>query len=157
MSDFYTIKLPVSRKLPQTSPSPIKASSPLALRRHVETLAYYFKREFHFDFPQFEASESPSDSWYVPYDAWLFHEEANDEVRDLEDNPRRVIGAACFRQRIDEDAINWALQWIWFHPYERRRGHLTQSWALFRSRYGQFHVEGPVSDAMAQFLAKQTA
>jgi hypothetical protein len=155
MSNFFTIKLPISRSLPSTSPSLVSGDSPHTIRRCVETLAYYFKREFHFDFPQFEASESPSDSRYVPYEVWLFHEEALDQARDLDDNPRRVIGAACFRQRPHGSAKRWALQWIWFHPYERRRGHLSRSWSLFKSRYRQFHVEGPLSDAMKRFLSKQ--
>jgi hypothetical protein len=151
---YYTIKLPVSRKLPPISPTLVTTESPYSLRRCVETLAYYFKRELHFDFSQFEASESPTDSWYVPYEVWAFHDEAIDEARNLHDEPRRVIGAACFRRRANGHTISWALQWVWFHPYERRRGHLTRCWQLFLRRYGAFDVERPLSDAMMRFLSK---
>lgn len=155
MADLYTIDLPISRRLGSISPRLVRGRSKMTERKYVEKLAYYFKREFHFDFVQYEANES--ESWespsYVPSEVWLFHTAATDHVRDVGDQPRRVIGAACFRREDIPQAL-WALDWIWFHPYERGRGHLTRCWPEWEQRYGRFQVEEPLSQAMIRFLAK---
>ena len=65
-----------------------------------------------------------------------------------------VVGACCFREREWIDAKAWALQWVWLHPYARRQGVLASAWPHFRRRYGDFHVEGPLSPAMKGFLAR---
>lgn len=66
-----------------------------------------------------------------------------------------VFGACCFRNRQREYVKGppYAMQWIWFHPYARRKGHLTSAWPYFRKRFGAFLVETPHSDGMRRFLA----
>ena len=74
--------------------------SPLRLRREVEKLAYYFRREFHYDFVQFGASDNE------PYTAYLF---SRDSV---------WLGACCFRTPYyaDLDSKIETLAWIWARP-----------------------------------------
>jgi hypothetical protein len=117
--------------------------SPVRYRRAVETIACYFRREFRYDFVQYRAAESNGrDRAYM----WT--------GRGCEEEI--AIGACCFRWRKWKDhAPGWALAWIWFHPYERGQGHLSKAWPYFQARFGDFHVEPPLSPAMAAFLAKQ--
>jgi hypothetical protein len=89
--------------------------SPILLRKEVEHFAYYFRREFHYDFVQFAARDNTG------YTAYLFTNEARM-------HPRVWIGACCFRIRNDK-TIGFpiqALQWMWIHPYYRSRGILTK-------------------------------
>jgi hypothetical protein len=51
--------------------------------------------------------------------------------------------------------LPWALQWIWFHPYERRKGHLRNAWPYFLDRFGTFQVEPPLSPAMDKLLVEE--
>jgi hypothetical protein len=122
----------------------------VGIRLHgaLERIAYYFRREFHYDFVQF--SSHPGEIAEGGYVGFLWR--GNRHSRDM----RSVLtGGCCFRWREYSDApAGWALQWIWFHPYERRRGNLTQAWPYFQSRFGDFHVEGPFSPAMVAFLRK---
>ncbi len=46
------------------------------------------------------------------------------------------------------------MQWVWLHPYMRRKGCLTRAWPIFAERFGQFDCEPPLSDAMQTFLEK---
>ena len=157
-ADRYTIRLPVLRTLGAESPTLVLPSSPSSWRRGTEALAYFFKREFGYDFPQFEAADGPADPDHVPYEAWLFHETAWDHIREVGEDPRRVLGAACFRRREYARApARWTLDWAWFHAYERRRGHLSTSWVMLRERYGLFPAEPPLSDAMRAFLQKHSS
>lgn len=48
----------------------------------------------------------------------------------------------------------WALHWIWFAPKHRRKGLLHAQWADSLQRYGSFHIERPVSEAMQSFVHK---
>lgn len=67
----------------------------------------------------------------------------------------RTVGACCFRWREWVDAPHgWALQWILLHPYFRHQGILSNAWSLFTQRFGSFHVEEPLSEAMHNFLFK---
>jgi hypothetical protein len=98
-------------------------------------------------FIQFEVTDPDE------YEAFLWH-----EPHDVDDKGRSgVIGACCFKRRRRHDLPSpiWAMQWIWFHPYRRRRGLLKRTWPYFRHRYGRFFVEGPHSHGMMEFL-KQT-
>jgi hypothetical protein len=61
------------------------------------------------------------------------------------------VGACCFRLR---EEVGMALQWVWLHPYFRRQGLLSEEWPEFVREFGDFAVEGPVSEAMRAFLAK---
>ncbi len=122
-------------------------TSPLPLKREVEKFAYYFRREFHYDFVQYEASESG------PYTAYLFG------------SPEQTVwvGACCFRSRHfgdprtpDIDIECEGLQWAWLHPYFRGRGILKKNWGTLRNRHGDFCSEPPLSPAMREFLLKHS-
>lgn len=60
MADIYALTLPVITHpwLDCESPLRLPPDSPKILLRSVGKLAYYFKREMHFDFVQFEANEA---------------------------------------------------------------------------------------------------
>jgi hypothetical protein len=92
---------------------PLKSQQPSG-HRPVERFAYYFKREFRYDFRQFEA-EDPEE-----YRAWLF---ASNRL-----SPEwRAVGAACFRQREyegDEKAC-WHYNGFGFIPISEARAALT--------------------------------
>lgn len=157
MRDYYTIRPPVSRQLGPTSPVLVRNDSRPALHRYTETLAYYFKKELHFDAAAFKAAEATQDH---SFEAWLFHKQADDQVTDDDyENgvmrmPRRVVGAACFRQFEASLPDQWTLEWVWFHPYVRGRVGLTECWLEWERRYGQFVIEEPLSKAMIGFLTK---
>lgn len=122
----------------------ITKRTPLAAREAVEILAYYFRREFQYDFPPYEAREggdcrdrifllTQDDGWETKY----------------------AIGAIGFRWRKDRLAPEQlALVWVWIHPFLRRQGIFTACWNIFRKLYGDFSVESPLSPAMKSFLEK---
>lgn len=118
----------------------VNFSSPKWLHTEMYRRALAFKREFHYDFVQWDAVNPRSD---VTGQGFLFV-----------DKEKRIIGACAFRLREDGGKSWWGLQWIWFAPVRRRAGSLSRRWPLFRDRFGRFHVEGPVSDAMQAFLIK---
>lgn len=158
MVDMYALTLPVLAHpwLDGDSPVRLLPGSPKILLRSVEKLAYYFKREMHFDFVQFEAAETEASRDFVPYEAYAFFEPAYDRVEEAKPTPHRVFGACCFRLRGWSDhAPAWSLDWVWMHPYFRHRGHLTRAWTIFEHRYGEnFHVARPFSLAMNSFMEK---
>jgi hypothetical protein len=123
----------------------VSSVSPHRLRYPVEVMATYFRREFHYDFVQYDRNwrdDNPGDRAYIwTENDWL----VNDRVP--------VIGAVSFRQRTS----HYALQWIWIHPFQRNRCRLTMAWSYFLDRFGDFKVEGPLSHAMEGFLKKEEA
>jgi hypothetical protein len=119
----------------------------------VERLGIYMKREECYDTPVYDAEEEAlhraGDVAYL----WTSYQHAG-WGKDQPLLP--AIGACCFRWRKWADAPpGWALAWVWFHPYERRRGHLTRAWPYFRARFGDFIAEPPLSPAMQAFMLKQ--
>ena len=116
---------------------PVSPNSPIMLRKQVQEFAFYFQREFDYDFVQYLAKEKTS------YSAYLI---ANQDFY----RPRMWVGACCFRERSSGNA----LQWIWIHPFWRNRGILKASWPALREHHGNFAVEGPLSPAMESFLLK---
>jgi hypothetical protein len=124
--------------------TPVHPRSSKNLRLAVETAAYFFKREFGFDFAQYTADEDtgPKDRIFA-----MVHIRA--------DGKDGVFGVISFRWREwKDDPPAYALQWVWFHPWERRQGHLSKFWPQFREKLGNFIVEGPLSEAMYAFLKK---
>jgi hypothetical protein len=115
-----------------------------AAARHVERFAHYFRREFGYDFVQFEAHEDVR---------WTARPQNDDPHPYLIAYRNRLVGAACFRWRVYTNvAPTWWLAWIWLHPYARRRGVLTQAWPIFTADHPGFFVEPPLSTAMEGFL-----
>lgn len=119
--------------------------SPLSHRRAVETMAVYFRREFRYDFVQYIATEELDDEETLAF-FWA----------DGHFGGYSVIGGCCFRWREWENCDSWwAMQWIWLHPYFRRRGYLSRSWDLFTAMFAPFGVEPPLSESMSRFLSKR--
>jgi hypothetical protein len=66
-----------------------------------------------------------------------------------------IVGACAFRWREYRDYPScWAMQWVWIAPKVRRRGILSRRWGAFRTRFGKFVLEPPLSKAMQAFAAK---
>lgn len=121
------------------------SKSPLPLRNAVETCAIYFRREFGYDFVQYSATPFDKDDICARAFLWV-------ERHHFDWQP--TVGACCFRWREYTNAPHaWALQWIWMHPYARGRGLLGAAWPAFRQRFGDFIIEGPLSEAMWGFVA----
>jgi len=113
-----------------------------ALWKHNEMYirALAFKREFGYDFIQWDKYGC---------------EDHNTQGHLLIGERGEIVGACAFRNRQQKDnSFKWCLEWVWICPSERGKGHLTNRWSMLRERYGDFHVEPPVSDAMKGFLNK---
>lgn len=111
--------------------------SPLNLRRAAQELATYFQRQFSYDFLQFNANR-PEGSV-----VFLWSVEAGR-------TERLAFGAVHFVRH----QTGWTMNWAWFHPYLRRKGHLTSVWPYFRERFGRFALEPLLSRDMKEFLAR---
>jgi hypothetical protein len=132
----------------------VTPASPKILRESVECIAYYFERELECTVGVPYCSLEKADDQHRAY-LWTDGGSLPGEAI--------VIGACCFRWRQWTDApagfdlAGYALQWIWFHPYERRKGHLERAWPYFEGRFGRVIAEGPFSPAMEAFLRKHRA
>ena len=123
----------------------ITARSPIGTKHAMESLAYYHRREFGFDFPCYTAGDLEGE----------FSRDHHFLIRTDSYDPH-AVGAIGFRWRKWKDhPEGYALAWVWFHPYYRRQGILSALWPWFREHFGDFKVERPLSDAMNSFLAKQ--
>lgn len=124
-----------------------------SLKQHrdaVYKMAQYFRRELHYDFVQYGPEETESELSLVAF-LWLAP-----DVRHLSNDFRvPAVGATCFRWREWQNhPAGWAMDWIWMHPYFRRRGLLSASWLNFRDEFGDFVCEQPISASMKHFLEK---
>ena len=157
LKGYYSLDPPVSTDLADhPSPLLVVPESPKKFREFVEFFAYCFKREFHFDFVPFEASQRPGSPGYMPYEVYLFHETAHDLMEADKPTKHRCIGVCGFRWTEWTDVPpSWSCQWVWFHPYFRGRGYLSKAWPQFQEKYGKFHIQEPVSPAMQVFLRKR--
>ena len=107
-------------------PVRVTGASPLSHRRAVYKIARYFRREFQYDFVQFHETERGG------YVAFLW---PHPEAASLPEGFRvACVGATCFRHRED----GWAMQWVWLHPFWRRRGLLSGAWPRFVKEFGAF-------------------
>ena len=135
----------------------VTSKSPRSYKRAVERMAYFFQREMHFDFPQYGASEYSRNVYLddVKTDAdlraFLWY---NNDISNLADNEWPIIGAGCFRLKRYIDGEIWGFDWVWIHPYERRRGHLKMAWPFFKSMFVDFEFTPPFSPSMANFVRK---
>jgi len=139
---YYLIDLPTKSYSKKPEVRKITPHSPIEVRKYIEQFARYFLREMHFGGVQFEAAEGPNSIGYRPYVAYLLGAED------------RYIGGACFRFRDDQSLDHpWILDWVWLHPYFRRRGHLLLAWPEITQAHGAFRIAKPISHAMEGFLA----
>lgn len=116
---------------------------PVSINKAVEQIAKYFKREGGFSFLQYCANEKRNQNKTHAY-IWV----------DEDWNDKFAVGACAFSQMNDVGGSgNWCLQWVWFHPYYRDKGLLSESWPHFEKKYGKnFEIEEPFSKSMMSFL-----
>lgn len=123
---------------------PITKNTPLLARKATEVIGYYFRREFRYDFPPYQAHEDGD----VRDRVFLLTQQEDWETE-------YAVGAIVFRWRKYSNAPEQlVLSWVWIHPFLRRQGILAAYWGIFRKHYGDFHVESPLSKAMKAFLEK---
>jgi|688.fasta_scaffold11193_16 hypothetical protein len=143
----------ISPKKAIRSPIRVTIDSPKQYRRAVFRIACFFRRELGYDFVQYGDDGNEEDWNHVAF-LWV-HPEAVGGATSL-----RVpcIGAAVFRQRSARNPLPpvYALQWIWVHPYWRRKGLLSGHWGALRQEFGNFQCEPPLSPAMQQFLESRS-
>lgn len=160
----YTIELPVIPLAAMNLGYPVQGlievnkSSPFELLNSLEQLAKYFRREQGFDTVQFDASEvrDPTSS----FRGFLFAESGLNHMTEehLPVTPSLIIGGGCFRYRIFKGGDKRAfLDWIWIHPYERKKGKLPEHWPQLQKLANDdrgFFLTPPISRAMRAFLEK---
>jgi hypothetical protein len=134
-------------KMECNNPIRITHKSPKRYRKTVYKIACFFRREFEYDFVQYDEDEDDPKHvaflWLHPISMQL----PNEKFRFP------CIGATCFRYREWTDAPHgYVMQWIWFHPYWRQKGLLSKSWPNFTQEFGDFICEPPYSRAMIGFL-----
>ncbi len=133
--------------------------SPLSWRKAVEDLAYYCQNELGFETGFFSANEG-SDARFQRDRVLVFYRQEIKERQPSPRNPKDFInyysffGAVGVRWRDwGHTPATWSLDWAWVHPYERRRGHLSEAWPFLLRMFPNPHIEHP-SEAMKAFLKK---
>lgn len=121
----------------------VDSSSPLWMHEAVYQRARAFRREFRYDMVQWDGSNErrASERWH----GYLFAGNSNG-----------TIAGACgfYHEESGQEAGQWGLHWIWLAPKFRRQGILKAHWDYFLSRYGDFYIEHPISEAMQGFIRK---
>jgi len=149
---FYSIEMPYVRAQFGLSRIEVLPSSLKSQRNVVEKLAYYFRREFGYGFPQYSADDPAGAVAYLFLDPMRAGKPAGRHTLTV------PIGAACFRKRryTNLDKEVWVLDWVWLHPYQRNKQVLSENWEFFVKKFGNdFHVERPLSKSMEAFLTKK--
>lgn len=118
----------------------VNQSSPRWLHKEVYERAMAFKREMHFDFPQ----------WLAPPSRGPIEEDGVAHLMTRPDAPATILGVCAFRLRDD----GWTLDWAWVAPKFRRAGLLRENWPRFTEAYGDFPLEHPLSPEMTEFVRK---
>jgi len=123
----------------------VSKEQPMSIFKAVEQLAKYFKREGDFSFLQYCANEQKTKGRTDAY-IWI----------DKDWNDKFAVGACAFSQMKDVgESGEWAMQWVWFHPYYRNKGLLSEAWPFFVEKYGKdFKTEPPLSKHMISLLKK---
>ncbi|WP_139092995.1 hypothetical protein [Pseudomonas sp. AU11447] len=130
------------RLLHHPTPEQVNENSPLWMQHEVRERAIRFKREFRYDFLQWNGSSTKKVTSNVH--GYLFSDHTGTFP------PGTIIGACAFVKRQG----GWSLDWIWVIPSMRRRGVLLERWHAFLERYGDFDIEHPLSAAMEAFTYK---
>lgn len=134
----YTIHYKIKEEIRNFAPRiRVLRNSPISIRKNVHTIACYFRREFNYDFVGYNIKSDYENVAFL----WT-----NDFICPV------VIGGCVFN--LDERMNCWRLGWVWFHPYERRKKILLNSWPYFLERFESFHVDVPLSLSMKNFLIK---
>lgn len=112
----------------------------MASRLAYESMAYYFQREFEYDYAAYHHAQKDDKK------AGNFLFCTNDDWNDYAIGGLGVYWSKIFKC--------YCLSWVWFHPYFRRKGHLTQFWPWLKEHYPGFRIDFPISLAMFAFLKK---
>lgn len=134
----------------ELNPIRITYKSRIQYRKAVYKIACFFRQEFGYDFVQYGLEGIEDDPSHVAF-LWI-----HPETQGLPNLRIPCIGASCFRYRDQTDhPASYSMQWVWFHPYWRRKGLLSEPWRVFKQEFGEFDCEGPLSEAMTKFLENQ--
>lgn len=123
-------------------PELVDTSSPFWMHQEVYERALRFKREFRYDFLQWNGCQSRKAT--PTYQGYLFADHTGTHP------PGTIVGACAFALREG----TWSLDWIWVVPSMRRKGVLSHRWKAFLDRYGDFDIEHPLSEAMEAFVRR---
>lgn len=130
----------LARQRDELSPEMVTQDSPLWMHRAMYERAWAFKREFSYDFIQWNFSKTRAQRERGAI-GFLFTSETG------------VIDGACAFRKDDDE---WSMEWIWIRPERRRAGLLAARWASLLALFGDFWIAHPISDAMAGFIAKHS-
>jgi hypothetical protein len=126
----------------------IDETSPRWLHRIVYRCAVAPKRDEGYDFPQWREDGPPRAS-------------RGGRERDLHalllvEDGIIPVGAVSF-SRIDwkDSAPGWHMNFAWAADDWRRKGVMSRRWLGWRSTYGDFTLDPPLSDAMRAFVEAQ--
>jgi hypothetical protein len=119
----------------------VNGADRLSYRRAVETIGYYFKREFRYDFRPYSTLRRWKDNPEIGY-LWL--------TMDVATHHSFVLGACSFNTQPERAELIF----VWLHPYIRNRGVLTASMPYFQRQMDKFVVLGPCSAAMQHVAEK---
>jgi hypothetical protein len=140
---FGLLPSPETTSWPRPYVVEVHKRSRKSYRAAAQLHAGYFRREFGYDFEQYDASDHDEDCRIFMWLAGAWHDE------------RYPLGSVCFYRRDYKDSPNtWGMAWIWLHPYCRHQGWLKSLWPYLLRRFGTFVVEGPLSKAMQHAVDK---
>lgn len=170
LSDLQRFYPPVSPRFvtaPNISLQPVTMDSPLQMRFLVEFFAESFRQEATILF------DKPLDLQYsafrrgTEFEAWLMavqdfrldikeHEAAQVAASENINAVWEALGCCLFyrdKQLTQEQQkqSEWIGAFAWVHPHYRRTGLLKAIWDSFE-KYGDFWIEGPVSEEMKRFM-----
>lgn len=124
------------------TPELVDTNAPFWMHQEVYERALRFKRDFRYDFIQWNGCQSKKAT--STYQGYLFADNTGTHP------PGTIVGACAFALRQG----SWSLDWIWVTPSMRRKGVLSYRWQAFLDKYGDFDIEHPLSDAMEAFVRR---
>lgn len=125
-----------------SNPELVDPNAPFWMHQEVYERALRFRRDFRYDFLQWNGCQSKKAT--PSYQGYLFADHTGTYP------PGTIVGACAFVLRKGK----WRLDWIWVVPGMRRKGVLSHRWQVFLHRYGDFDIEHPLSDAMEAFVRR---
>jgi hypothetical protein len=125
--------------------TPVTYLSPLVLRKQLDIMATYHRRELKLDFTLYRYDQG-CDNKEHPYIGFLLP--ATNTI------PESWVGGVMFRWVEWANAEpGWEMSWAWLHPYARRHGILTSYWPVFKRFFAPFTLDMP-NKSMRAFLSK---
>lgn len=119
----------------------------IAIRNSVRKCAEYFRREFNYDFVQYDVDSHSIGRIILAYRKPFVFDDLS--LRYI------IIGAMAFDQhRHENGAPYWLMTWAWLHPYCRSKGILSGSLPKLEQLLGKFEIDPPYSPSMVCFIKK---